>query len=136
MTKIEWKPDYDTGIDRIDFQHQNLLGMLNAAIVASESDPSFRAEAVRLCLDQVVSYTGYHFETEEELMKKAEYPDFEIHKKEHIALKNRVEKYVALVEKGDISQIQEILEFLQTWLIQHIGKSDHAYIPYVKKIQE
>jgi hemerythrin-like metal-binding protein len=136
MTKIEWNVAYDTGIDRIDFQHQNLLGMLNATIVASESDPSFRAEAVRLCLDQVVNYTGYHFETEEGLMEKAGYPDIENHKKEHIALKLRVEKYVAVVEKGDISQIGEILEFLRNWLINHIGESDHTYIPYVLKLQD
>jgi hemerythrin-like metal-binding protein len=135
VTKIQWKKDYETGIDRIDFQHQSLVNILNDIISIPNLEDSLRNRVLELNLEELLKYTVYHFEIEEQVMKESNFPNFDEHKKEHEALKLKATNFVDRFNNGERELENPIFEFLKTWLINHIGKSDMDYVPYVLKMQ-
>jgi hemerythrin len=50
--------------------------------------------------------------------------------------KNFVAKVVEVensLKSGNAKVGSDLLEFLKTWLLQHIRRTDHEYAPYVKQ---
>jgi hemerythrin len=132
---VQWKIEYETGVDRIDFQHRNLVNILNDLISVPDLEEMQRQKLVELNLEEMIRYTSFHFEVEEQFMTEAHYPKFAEHKKEHEALKAKAMGFVDRFNKGERNLEGPIIEFLWSWLINHIGKSDMDYVPYVLKHQ-
>jgi len=78
---IQWKDEYNVGIDSIDQQHRKLVNLINQLQTAV--DYSTGEEFEREALDELVDYTLTHFGYEEGLMEKYGYPEFEPHKAQH-----------------------------------------------------
>ncbi len=136
MDKIQWTKDYETGIDRIDFQHRSLVNILNDLISVPNLEASQRHLVLDVTMDALLKYTVYHFESEEKFMKDANYPKIVEHIKEHEALKKTAIEFVSRFQKGERDIEKQIIQFLRNWLLNHIGKSDMDYVPYVMKIQD
>ena len=92
--------------------------MINELSNAMASRKGF--EITNQVLDKTIEYAGYHFQTEEALMEQFSYPGMEKHKATHeafrikvTALKRQLDEHVATVP-------QELLEYLRSWLINHI----------------
>jgi hemerythrin len=70
-----------------------------------------------------------HFQTEEQIMLLAQYPDYEIHKQKHQYL---MEHVIELMDKADNNSSLlaiELSRFLTEWLIHHIKGED---VPLIK----
>lgn len=122
--------DLLTGIDEIDAQHRRLFELvngLNAAIAQKES----RAVVGRT-LDELVEYTRTHFAAEEAMMARYHYPQIEQHKKGHEKLLHRVLTFQNMYEHGAPNIESEVLCFLKDWLLNHIRKTDMAYVPFTR----
>ena len=81
MALISWGPALEVGVGLIDEQHQRLiflLNRLNDAMLAGHSK-----EVLHDVLEQLVAYTQYHFNTEEQLMTLNRYPKESAHHQEH-----------------------------------------------------
>lgn len=65
----------------IDQQHLELVNMLNKLNDAVKNNET-RQEIYRI-IDEVITFTGAHFETEEQLMVQSGYADIEWHKGKH-----------------------------------------------------
>src|SRR5690242_14394389 len=67
----EWSDSMLTGVDEIDQQHRVLVNTLNdfAAKLAGNSDDRLFEQVTR----DLLAYAIYHFETEEELIKRYGY---------------------------------------------------------------
>lgn len=133
MEPIQWKPDYDTGIERIDHQHQNLVKILNDIIKMPKMIDNNRNKQIEIYLKALLDYTIYHFDQEEALMKTAGYPDLEEHMEEHAVIRKKVEDFVHRFNNGDRFLDIPIVEFLKNWLLNHICHKDQDYVPHVKK---
>ena len=123
MAFFEWSPEYNTGHDTIDIQHLNLMGYINRLHDAESTPPEVSHFVIQLILESLIEYTIYHFQTEEELMKKSEYPDYENHRKEHESMKATVANMLAKLSSGEVSAHQ-VIEFVKLWIINHICKTD------------
>ncbi len=124
---IRWRDDYLTGIDRIDEQHKVLVNTLN------EANVRLAARVTRDLLEQItrdlLSYALYHFETEESLMRAYGYPeqadiDAEQHLREHRGFSMRVVALRDGLRDGNLVTREELLSFLNNWLINHIQHTD------------
>ena len=83
---IQLDPTHWLDATEIDTQHENIVGMLNKLNVSvSKGVP---AENNSNLLDQLYSYTKFHFDSEGKLMDKYEYPETFDHKRTHEALLN------------------------------------------------
>jgi len=124
-----WKPEYSVGVDVLDDQHRRLFEIVNRAYDAVKHRNV--APITHELLKQLVEYTEYHFRTEEALMKKGRFPEYEAHMQIHLKLTNNIKTFQRRVLNGELKLDSEILEFLQEWLVVHICEEDKRYAPYV-----
>lgn len=126
---IKWKENFSVNIAEIDSQHKQLfiLGEKISSILAVNDGYDHYDEIMDTFLE-LKRYTLYHFEYEEELMRKHGYKAVEDHKKEHEAFINEIVK----LEKADAENAQKqimtnILSFILDWIVGHILKTDMSY---------
>ena len=84
MNIAQWDESFKTGDGVVDTQHQELFGMVNDlhnAIVANKG-----REVLALAFDKLAKLTIEHFETEEGLMERIDYPSLTAHRQKHQVL--------------------------------------------------
>jgi len=123
--QVLWREEYSVGIEHIDNDHKKLISLLNNFTMAYDYAMSedFEKEA----LNELVSYTKYHFEREERLLDKHNYPDVAAHKAQHKVMIAQVEKFVHIYNIKGHDSLDEIASFLSGWLINHINGTDKQY---------
>ncbi len=128
---IEWEDKFSVGISMIDEEHKKLIGILNKVIYAKEH--KVNPEELKEILREMTDYTLKHFTTEEAYMKAFNYPEYQDHKEEHRVFSTEIIAYTYKVIKGDHQIVNEIIEYLKQWLINHIQVTDRQYIDCFKK---
>ena len=125
MAFINWKDELSVGVKLFDNDHKELFALANRLhdniIVGSQQN------ALAPILKDLVNYTIYHFGHEEGMMLQYAYPDYEIHKKEHDALIEKVQDYNDQVLSGTTSISLSLIGFLKDWLVNHILITDMKY---------
>jgi hemerythrin len=122
---IVWNDDLMTGIEKIDEQHQILVNLFNEANTRLTNNNS--AEFLEQITRDLLSYALYHFETEEELMQKyhfTENSNDDTHIKQHRSFSARVVAVRNDIKAGVLISREELLSFLNNWLINHILNTD------------
>lgn len=127
--QLVWQDSMATGIELIDHDHQRLIMLINMFQEATEFNISERK--VQLALDEVIRYTKYHFNREEQLMALNNYPGFKEHQLQHQQMIDEIEIYMKEYRSDPDVALEHILQFLQSWLINHIKGNDRQYIPYL-----
>ncbi|MBF0284465.1 MAG: hemerythrin family protein [Magnetococcales bacterium] len=125
VRQLDWKPEYSVGIAVLDEDHKKLLDMVLTLFKAMESAQS-KDEAERV-LNELLNYTVEHFDREEVLMKKHDYPDLAAHLAEHRAMKTKAAEFRDKFQSNSMEVSRDMLRYLQEWLINHINKTDKAY---------
>ena len=125
MALFEWGPRFMLGIQSIDDQHKKLVDYVNQL-----HDGMLQGKGNDLLgpvLDGLVGYTVNHFKYEEELFAKTGYAESAPHKVEHEKLVAQVADFHGKFKSGSATISVEIMNFLKTWLTQHILSSDKKY---------
>lgn len=124
-----WKDDYNTGISEIDAQHRQLfkLGSQIFDLVSLDDGFDHYDEIINI-LNDLREYTIYHFDFEEKYMLEIGYEDFDNHKELHDKLIDKITN----IETKDIDSDQRsislsLLDFIATWIGNHILKEDFKY---------
>ncbi len=124
---ILWNDSFLTGIARIDEQHKVLVNTLN------EANARLAVCVTRDLLEQItrdlLSYAIYHFETEESLMQEYDYAGLSIaeneqHRQEHRSFSTQVVALREGLRDGRLVTREELLSFLNNWLVNHILHTD------------
>ncbi len=127
-------PEFYTGIDAVDTQHQRIVDMvnqLNMVRKANYKDAMQKNKAVGDVIAEMIDYTLSHFAFEEELMENAEYMFYKAHKRIHNLFVQRAMEYKERFVSGeDIAD--ELYDTLTRWLFNHIRNDDKAYAQAVK----
>jgi hemerythrin len=124
---IEWNKSLLTGVDDIDRQHRILVNTLNEiALTISQLPNPRRFEQITRDL---LAYAIYHFETEEELIRRygydtAEPVDARVHIQQHRGFSERVVTLRAETRDGKSPTQGALFPFLKDWLINHICTTD------------
>ena len=125
MALITWSDSMSVGVGRIDKEHQGLIDLIN--LLHSEMLARKSKEALVVVLDKLVSYTKFHFATEETLFRTLNYPSMATHLKEHAALTQKAVQLQSDLKTGKAMISAPVLDFLRDWLTNHILKQDMAY---------
>lgn len=130
MALIEWNDALAIGIPEIDYQHRNLVSMLNALHEAVESKET--RETLGEILEELDLYVINHFATEERLMDRIQYEFAREHKAEHLRLASSVQEFRARFASNEASA-DELLQFLIRWLLNHIAGVDSHIADAMKR---
>ncbi len=118
--------EYLTGISFIDKEHKELfriIGEVNALI--KDDYKADKYDDIVFLLNQLKDYTEYHFKDEEEHMQSVQYEGLKIQKLQHEAFIERLaEVDLEAVDEEQQEYLEELLEYLTGWLINHILKMD------------
>ncbi len=125
MAFLEWKDTYSVGLSDIDQQHKKLVAIINQLHDAMKMGGKLTDLAV--VIEQLASYTRFHFDHEEQLMARAGYGELAQHKHVHAAMIGQVEAYRAGVADGQTSVSLKLMDFLKSWLFKHILETDMRY---------
>lgn len=126
VRNIRWTEDLEIGIPVIDADHKVLVSLLNQ-VFDTFGDNEEKA-TLGSVLNSLVEYTEYHFSREEKLQEVAGYGNLEPHKERHRQLTAQVLEIRRRFEQDpDSVHGEEVLEFLRTWLVDHIKGHDFAY---------
>ena len=129
MPVLRWTQDLSVKIAEIDNQHKELVNLIN--ILHDSMKEEKGKDALRKALNDLVDYTVYHFETEERLFRKYDYPDYLSHKKEHDDLIKQVLKLTREYERDEVVITADLLSFLEKWLDNHIINVDKKYTSFL-----
>ncbi len=123
---LEWSDKFSVGISIIDEEHKKLFDILNKVIVAKEHNGN--PEELWEVLSEMTNYAHTHFRTEETYMKEFNYPEYQNHKEEHHEFAMKIIAYLEKLIKGDYQIVNEIIEYLKWWLVNHIQVTDKKYV--------
>ena len=129
MALLTWSTEYSVEVEAIDKQHQKLFAMVNELHDAMKAGKGTQT-APRI-LKKLVEYVCEHFALEEAMMAEAHYPELARHKAEHDKLTSEVAKMLQDIESGKTVLSMKLLQFLRSWLQDHIAGVDKKYMPYL-----
>lgn len=133
---IIWNDSYLTGIERIDEQHKVLVSTLN------EANARLSLKVTRELLEKItrdlLSYALYHFETEETLMQEYDYAGLSSeeearHRQEHRSFSQQIVALRDGLRDGRLISREELLSFLNNWLVNHILNTDKRLGEFLKQ---
>jgi hemerythrin len=81
---------------------------------------------------EFVAYTEYHFEAEERLLRRHEYPEYDEHKEMHDDLASKAHSLKQAFDEGNTPTAIEVMLLLTNWLNMHILEEDRKYKPYTE----
>lgn len=131
MALVNWSDQLSVNIRQIDEQHKKLVSMLNELHDAMLNGKG--RDVLSQILDGLAEYTVTHFATEENLMKKYNYPGYVNHKAEHDRFVEKVSEFKEKLSQGQLTLTMEVLNFLKDWLTSHIMGSDKKYGPFLNE---
>lgn len=132
---VSWTPELSVSVQEFDKQHQVLIGLIQKLYAAMENGSG--DELSIQIVKELIDYTDYHFAIEEENFRIHGYPHAEAHIQEHQSLLQKARELYNGLKQGRTVLSNEILDFLQDWVMNHIMKTDVQYSGFFqnRKIQ-
>ncbi len=137
LKAFQWDNYYNTGIDIVDKEHQQLVNLLNALIGVLVNKQQITEKELFLLLDKLEEYAQVHFSDEEKIMllyknKQETNKLYAEHLRQHFRQHNYFMKYVASMReeytndsgKNKNSILEELAHYITVWLSFHILGSD------------
>ncbi len=137
MAELVWDEGMSVGIDSLDNDHKQLITIL-AQLMSAKND-KLEKDGIDSIFEQLEYYCQSHFAKEEALLAKIDYQQLADHKKSHQIF---IKKIPVLKQQwfDDVSEQEvvkeQIILFLQQWLIKHILEEDLDYVPAIHCHQE
>ncbi len=132
MKFVQWLEDkYSVQIQKIDEQHQKLIGIINEVFEAKTNN--LGKMVIAGILNRLTDYTKTHFKEEEALMAEHGYPELEQHRTAHQFFIVKVGDFNRAFNSDQDSLSEEMLDFLKNWLIKHIMETDKRYGPFLNE---
>ncbi len=128
MALIQWDNSLSVNVGEIDSQHQKLVKMINDLNDAMKQGKG--KDALAKIINELFSYAGTHFATEEKYFDKFGYPSATTHKIEHSNFVKKVTEFKKGFESGQLALTIEVMNFLKDWLRGHIQETDKKYGPF------
>lgn len=131
VTHLTFTPDMATGIRAIDNDHRMLIDIANS--LADDVAKGGGVEHLGASLEALIRYVEEHFAREEKIITDCAYENLAQHMREHQNLARSVYEIHRLF-RTDPDQVpwDQVVEFVSSWLKNHILQSDKAYVPCVR----
>lgn len=129
----EMKPEYYTGIEAIDKEHERLFELAQETHeLLNDNLLLDKTENLNYLISELINYTKIHFSHEETYLEQIRYGQIEVHKKQHREFENKLMAFDLDSAEDNFElqneTVQNLLSFLVNWLISHILKVDMLYV--------
>jgi len=123
MVLVEWRDDFKIGIDSVDYEHRQMIELINA--VHGKLSDDAPKNLILDFLGEVFTRISAHFALEERIMSNWKYDQFEDHKADHERLLDEIRDIMDGFEAGTIAAADaELSERLNAWFTNHFKTRD------------
>ena len=122
---IKWSANFTTDVKLIDSQHKKLIDLINELHHGVHEHVS--EELLDRAIDNLITYTIFHFATEEQLAAQHGYPQAGTHRLAHNQFMDKVAQFSEFKhghQAGRELLANEMLNYMIDWLMNHIQGSD------------
>ena len=123
MALIDWKDEFAIGIPAVDFEHRELIGLINE-LHAQLTQPGAPQDAVAEFLGEINARIGAHFALEEKERGDGKYDQLTAHKADHERLLDEIRDLMDRYEDDRSFDEQELARRLSAWFAVHFGSHD------------
>jgi hemerythrin len=122
MSLITWKPEFAVGVQSVDFEHQQMINLINEIYdeLATHKD----ADSIEQFLGDVHFAISAHFALEERLMREAAYPEYEAHKGDHEELLDQLRDMMDQLVSDPDEGFELLKDRLSDWFQNHFATFD------------
>jgi hemerythrin-like metal-binding protein len=133
MPLFEWDDKYSVKNSTMDSHHQKIFDILN--IIHDAAREGRGEQIIEQQLNELASYTKYHFDEEERLMAAASYPQLGAQQQAHKAFLDKIAEFQDEVAAGNaVFVVSSVAVTVKDWLKQHILTFDMQYEDYLKNM--
>jgi hemerythrin-like metal-binding protein len=125
MAVFSWNDSYSVKVAVCDQQHMRLFDIINKLADAMRMGKG--QDVVNQVVTELLDYTNTHFQDEEALLQKANYPQLEAHREMHRIFVKKVQSLQSQAQMGKRVNAAQLLSLIRDWLVNHIQKTDKRY---------
>ena len=122
MPLIEWKDEFSTGFPDVDYEHREMIELINtlhAHLVSGTSDMT-----VLEFLGEIFAKISAHFALEEKIMRTQNYDQYQDHKEDHEQLLDEIRDMMDEFEDEATFNDEVFAERLRLWFTEHFRTKD------------
>lgn len=122
MALIEWRKEFETGVAGVDYEHKELVDLINT--LHEELGRGAANEAIGQFLGEVFARISAHFALEETVMRKHKYDEYAAHKAEHERLLDDLRDIMDQHAAGPIDYEAALSSTVRDWFVEHFKTKD------------
>ncbi len=122
MPLIEWKDEFNTGVEDVDGEHRRLIEQINV-LNESLAAPTSKNEILD-GLGEIYARISAHFALEEKIMLREHYDEYEDHKQDHENLLEQLRDIMDSYEDEEYLDDTVLEERLNDWFTVHFKTRD------------
>jgi len=131
MPIMKWSEQLSVKINLFDSEHKKLIEIINKLAEAMGRGEGHKA--LNTILGELIDYTVTHFKHEEEALQKYNFPGLAEQKKQHEAFVKKIADTKKEYDEGAITLSIPLIDFLTSWIQNHILKTDSGYSEFLLK---
>jgi hemerythrin-like metal-binding protein len=128
---ITWTTEIATGIIWQDYQHKELLGVINTLREKVSAESDIDSSNIEL-INWLLFYTRDHLGVEEKYMDLLKYPGAKQHKEEHMEFLNKVNDLKKITSFSVGIKTAPLFNDLAKWFFKHINNTDQRLGAFLK----
>ncbi|HUI57595.1 MAG TPA: bacteriohemerythrin [Bryobacteraceae bacterium] len=121
---VAWDERYSVGVWFIDRQHRFLISLIRQLQEAMVGGCA--REMLSPLFRKLVTYTHYHFASEESFFRERGYAGIERHREQHRGMARQIIEMQEAVSCGKLRMGAPVHAFLRNWLVEHVLGDDQA----------
>jgi hemerythrin len=125
MPLFKWYKKYSVNNKELDEHHKTLFGIFNRLYDNCLGRES--ANCLEPIVEELVSYSRYHFLAEEQHMMDIGYKEIDKHINEHRGFTKKTLYLQQVADKNAPEVTKELIVYLKNWLLNHIIIEDKKF---------
>lgn len=122
---IEWSPQHELGVARMDATHREFIDCVNALHDAPDSD-------MLAALDKLLLHTIEHFEQENRWMSELAFPPAHCHVPEHEGILQITREVRGMIAEGKYEIGRVLAKELAPWFVNHAATMDNMLAAFIQ----
>ena len=122
MVLIEWREEFETGIPSIDYEHQELVTLINSFYTKLINNTD-KKQLIN-SLNDIYGAIYAHFMLEENFMEKCGYDQYQQHHNDHVNLLDDIRDITDELETSENYDEQQLKSKLNDWFSIHFKTHD------------
>ena len=119
---IEWKDHFSLGIAEVDFEHREMIDLINRLYASMQAGAG--ADEVHEFLAEVHARISAHFALEERLMRRMGYAEYSAHKDDHERLLDDILDIIDDCAAAGRFDADDLARRLDRWFTDHFRTFD------------